>query len=108
LTPAPTPLKASPAAAGAVYKSASAAADEREPSVARLVSAGRYLWFNLRYVTLMCMLMPVHAVLLSAPSSVVTVILMFQLNWWAALLLSPVISGLQVCITIAWMALLKK
>lgn len=91
-----------------MYKSAAATADEPEPSVARLVSAGRYLWFNLRYIALMCMLMPVHAVLLSAPSSVVTVILMFQLNWWAALLLAPVTSGLQLAITIAWMALLKK
>jgi hypothetical protein len=52
--------------------------------------------------------MPVHAVMLSAPFPVVTVVLMFKLCWWGALLLLPITNGLQLLITIFWMALLKK
>lgn len=73
-----------------------------------MVSWQKYLCFNVSYVILMCALMPVHAVMLSAPFAVVTVVLMFKLSWWGALLLVPATSGLQLLITICWMALLKK
>jgi hypothetical protein len=98
--------KATPAAD--IYKTSAVAADEPEPSEARMVSWQKYLCFNVCYVILMCALMPVHAVMLSAPFAVVTVVLMFKLCWWGALLLAPVTSGLQLLITIFWMALLKK
>lgn len=105
-TPASTPARMSPTAA--VYKTAATAADEPEPSEARLVSWWKYFRFNFCYVTLMCVLMPVHAVMLSAPLAVITILLMFNLNWWAALLLVPGTNGLQLFITIGWMALLKR
>jgi hypothetical protein len=92
-----------------VYRTAiAAAADKPEPSEARLVSWQKYLRFNMLYITLMSVLMPVHTVMLSAPSAVITVLLMFKLNWWAALLLAPAVSGLQTMVTICWMALLKR
>lgn len=106
-SPAPSPKKTAPTAT--TYKTGTgAAADDTDPAEARLVSWGLYLRFNLCYITLMCYLMPAHAAMLSAPFAVVTVTLMFKLNWWAALLLAPAVSGLQLGITIAWMALLKR
>lgn len=102
-------LSSKSAPAAAVYKAAVPdGADEPEPSEARLVSWIEYARFNLVYIAAMAVIMPVTAVMLSAPFNVAIVVLLFQLGWWPTLLLAPASSCVQLFLTIGWMALLKR
>lgn len=96
-----------PSTAAAVYRGAAGEADTTNPAQARLVSTRRYLAFNLAYGITMGVLVPVQAVVLSAPFGIISVLLMFRLGWWAALLMVPGSFCLELVLMTAWMALVK-